>query len=85
MASPEVVCKDPRYKQFSDSVERSLKLFEDALEWQDIITCLTKLHKVRVLVGFGIGVLCNLILLAYMATFQGKVIAGNFEPTLLLS
>lgn len=47
MASSERTYKDPRYKQFSDSVERSLKLFEDALEWQDIITCLTKLHKVR--------------------------------------
>jgi hypothetical protein len=36
---------DSKFQQFSDSVERCLRQFEETKEWQDIISCLAKLHR----------------------------------------
>ena len=37
---------DPKYKQFIQSVDKALKIFESSSEWADLISCLGKLNKV---------------------------------------
>lgn len=37
---------DPKFQRFSATVERALKGFELSREWQDLISCLSRLNKV---------------------------------------
>lgn len=37
---------DPKFQRFAATVERALKGFELSREWQDLISCLTRLNKV---------------------------------------
>ena len=40
---------DAKFKQFGTAVDKALKSFEYSTEWADLISCLGKLNKVRVL------------------------------------
>lgn len=43
---------DPKYKQFTNAIDKCLKNFEYSSEWADLISCLGKLTKVRVSLNF---------------------------------
>ena len=42
----EVVAVDPKFQRFGASLERALRTFEISREWHDLISALTRLHKV---------------------------------------
>lgn len=42
----EVVAVDPKFQRFGASLERALRTFEITREWHDLISALTRLHKV---------------------------------------
>ena len=37
---------DPKYKQYTNSIEKALRSFETSNEWADLIAALGKLQKV---------------------------------------
>ncbi len=37
---------DSKFQRFAGSIERTLKGFDFTKEWQEVISCLVKLHKV---------------------------------------
>ena len=46
----EIVAVDPKFQRFGASLERALRTFEITREWHDLISALTRLHKVSHLV-----------------------------------